>query len=271
MDSDSLFDSVAQKRKDDSVTAGQKRFKLKRYDHLSAQALKPFGVSDLEKADLKTLWSIIVNGSKTVKYFAEWPDKDPWRKGIAVSRLAEVMTAVIKTLKDEKFARLLDAKILQSALDEATNLETALAILNAGKGTQATSRVTLSNLGAPKPKQRSQAEVATAAGALYAWLKQPKSTLRGLMSFMAQGGVFYAGSVAEKAARAYVLHGEEDENCFIQAAITRACSSKDADEPDNDQEVLFTADLKEDPNILSCYINRCFVCPCTSLCVPQGA
>jgi len=254
MDNDSLFGRVAaEKRKDDSEQVGQKRFKLKRYDHLSAQALKPFGVSDLDKADLKTLWSIIVNGSKTVKYFAEWPDKDPWRKGIAVSRLAEVMTAAIKTLQDEKFARLLDAKILQSALDEATKLEPSLRILNAGKGTQATSRVTLSNLGAPKQKQRSESEVATAATALYAWLKQPRSTLRALMSFMSQGGVFYAGSVAEKAARAYVLHGEEDEKSFVQAAITRACNSKAADEPDDDQEALFCSaeqELKEDINSL---------------------
>ena len=43
--------------------------------------------------------------------------------------------------------------------------------------------------------------------ALHEWLSKESSTLRGLFSFLAAGGVYYTSSCAEKTARAYVNHG----------------------------------------------------------------
>ena len=242
MDNDGLFGDATNniKRKAEEATSTGKRFKLKRYDHLAAQALKPHGVSNIEMADLKSLWTIIANGNKSVLYFAEWPDTDPWRKGIAISRLAEVMLAVITTLKDPKFAKHLRVSfLLTSAMTEAIKLSPALLVLNAGKGSKTAAKVTITTLGNAKSTPKNKDDVIKAANELYAWLSQKKSTLRALLSFMSQGGVFYAATVAEKAARAYILHGDEDQEAFVNAAVARTCSTEKTEEPDNDQDALF--------------------------------
>ena len=52
------------------------------------------------------------------------------------------------------------------------------------------------------PIDRADAE--TAAKAVYAWLRQPKSHLRVILKMLAKGGAFYIAFANEKLTRAYI-------------------------------------------------------------------
>ena len=145
---------------------------------------------------------MLKNGNKTTKYFAEWADEDDYRKGIAVSRLAQVLSKTIEVLKDPKFKQLLDSKVLEIAMKEALILLPHVDLLNGGKCSEKEQRVTMSSLGQTNDGPiRVQSDVEASAKVLYEWLNKDQSTLRGMISFLSQGGVFYAAAVAEKGAR----------------------------------------------------------------------
>ena len=240
-DGEGLFaQATGVKRKSEEENAEKRRL-LRRYDHLAVQALNPFGVSEIDRATLSQLWEIICNGNKATSYFAEWPDKDIYRKGIAISRLAQVLVNAIEVLEDEKFARLLDKNTMKMACEEGKKLLPALRTLNGGKASQTVRKVTLGTLGVKAEPGRPEQEVEQAAKVLYEWISKQQSTLRALLSFLSQGGVFYAAACADKAARAYAKCSSEDETVFIQAAKARLCSGKKDKEEDapDDQACLF--------------------------------
>ena len=240
------YGNAGQKRKGLDEEA-DKRKMLRRYDHLAVQALNPFGVSEINKATLGQLWEIISNGNKTTSYFAEWPDKDPYRKGIAISRLAQVLEACVEVLKDAKFSQLLEKGILKNALQEAGELSKYLSTLNGGKSSQGPKKISLSTLGSTAEPAKPEKEVEEAAKQLWKWLCKDASTLRALMSFLSQGGVFYAAACAEKAARCYAKCSKETEATFVEAAKARLCCNKTAEQeiaPD-DVACLFTTPEKK--------------------------
>ena len=243
-DADCLFGSATSEKRKATEDLSEKRKLLRRYDHLAAQALNPFGVSELEKASLSQLWEIIVSGNKQTNYFAEWPDKDPYRKGIAISRLAQVLIAAIEMLKDEKFGKLLDSTILAKAMHEAAGLLPDLQVLNGGKASQTERKITISTLGMKKEPGKTEAEVGQASKTLYTWLANGNSTLRALLSFLSQGGVFYAATCAEKAARSYVKHGSATESIFTESAKARLCRPHTEEEAIDDQACLFLENVK---------------------------
>ena len=239
-DADGLFaKAMAGKRAIDEEDSDKRKL-LRRYDHLAVQALNPFGVSDLDKATLSQLWEVIKNGNKTTSYFAEWADSTAYRKGIAVSRLAEVLEKTIEVLKDPKFKELLNKTIMEEALKEATILSAHLANLNGGKSSQTERKVTMSTLGKKDGPTKPQSAVEISAKYLYDWLAQETSTLRGLISFLSQGGVFFAAHCAEKGARSYVKCGGEKQEDFVAAAVARLCKKETQEEeaPD-DSSILF--------------------------------
>ena len=242
-DADGLFGKTIGKRALEETD--EKRKLLRRYDHLSVQALNPFGVSELEKASLSQIWQLVKQGNKTTCYFAEWADETPYRKGIAISRLAEVMEKAVEVLKDPKFKLLLNGEIHKTALQEGEKLLAHLQILNGGKASQGEQKVSLSNLGKQSGPVRSEEEIQRAAMGLYEWLAKDSSPLRGLLSFMAQGGVFYAAGTAEKAARAYVKYGGEKPDDFVKAAVERLCRKEKVEELVDDTACLFTTPPKE--------------------------
>ena len=245
-DADSLFgNATGTKRPLDEDS--EKRKLLRRYDHLAVQALNPWGVSDLDKANLPQIWQLLKNGNKTTKYFAEWADEDDYRKGIAVSRLAQVLSKTIEVLKDPKFKQLLDQKVLEIAMKEALVLLPHVDLLNGGKCSEKEQRVTMSSLGQTNDGPiRVQSDVERSAKVLYEWLNQDQSTLRGMISFLSQGGVFYAAAVAEKGARSYVKCSTDKEADFVKAAVARLCKKAPISEaaPD-DTSILFTTPAKE--------------------------
>ena len=247
LDEADLFGRATKSKRAIEEDPEDKRKLLRRYDHLAVQALNPFGVSEVDKASLPQLWQLIKAGNKTTCYFAEWADANVYRKGIAVSRLSEVLVKTIEILKDQKFGLLLDKKILTSALDEAKRLLPHVTVLNGGKASQTEKKITMSNLGQKDcGPTRSHTEVEASAKFLYQWLSQEQSTLRGLMAFLSQGGVFYSASCAEKAARSYVKCSSDTEKDFLAAALARLCKTDAPEEaaPD-DTSILFETPVKE--------------------------
>jgi hypothetical protein len=222
-----------------------KRRLLRRWDHIAVQALNPFGVSDIEKATLTQIWEIVAQGHKKANYLAEWPDEDDYRRGVAISRLAQVLLAAIEILDDEKMTKLLDKVILLKARREAIDLLPHLRMLNGGKASQEPRKTTLGSLGTAKEIPKKEEEVSNSAKELHTWLQQPTSTLRALLSFLSQGGVFYSASVAEKTARSYVHCKQASPEDFSRIATARLCKIKSEDTaPPDDQACLFE-DLDE--------------------------
>ncbi len=68
--------------------------KLRRYDQVAAMYVNPNGISPLHYAPNIKLWADVSKGNKRVAYFSEFADNDPYRRGIAISRLAETFVAL---------------------------------------------------------------------------------------------------------------------------------------------------------------------------------
>ena len=252
-DGNGLFaTAISGKNKSDKLSQSSdepdaKRRLLRRWDHIAVQALNPFGVSDIEKATLTQIWEIVAQGHKKANYLAEWPDEDDYRRGIAISRLAQVLQAAIIVLTDKKMAKLLDKIILEKAQVEANALLPHLRILNGGKASQEPRKTTLGSLGTAKEVPKTEEEVSNSAKELHAWLQQPTSTLRALLSFLSQGGVFYSATVAEKTARSYVHCKQASPEEFSRIAKARLCRVKNDDAaPPDDQACLFDDLIKEE-------------------------
>ena len=84
----------------DSET-GEKRSKLRRYEHVGPQVLNVAGVSPIHECSNKALWSTTVKGNKSVAFYSEFCSNDAYRQGIARSRHAEAMLALGVVLEDE--------------------------------------------------------------------------------------------------------------------------------------------------------------------------
>ena len=51
---------------------GEKREKLRRYEHTAAQVLNVAGVSPIHECSNKALWTIVKKGNKGVAFFSEF-------------------------------------------------------------------------------------------------------------------------------------------------------------------------------------------------------
>ena len=60
-----------------------------------------------------------------------------------------------------------------------------------------------------------------AINALYAWLQEPKSHLRGAMAMLSAGGIFFVAQAHERSIRAYMAHGGGTKEKFLEAMQTR--------------------------------------------------
>ena len=78
----------------DSAT-GEKRTKLRRYEHVAPQVLNVGGVSPIHECSNKALWSTTTKGNKSVAFYSEFCSKDAYRQGIAGSRHAETYVLIV--------------------------------------------------------------------------------------------------------------------------------------------------------------------------------
>jgi hypothetical protein len=100
-----------------------KRRKLRSYDLLPSQALNSMGASSVETMSLKEQHDTVKKGNKAVDFFSEWGDEDTNRKGIAVSRLAEVMLQLHTRMHDKATEQVIKPDILSKANKELDELK----------------------------------------------------------------------------------------------------------------------------------------------------
>ena len=82
-----------------------KRAKLKPYDLLPSQVLNAMGESGIQTTSLKQLADVQARGNKAAAYFTELYDDSRPRRGIAISRLAEVHLRTVEKSSQNKSGR----------------------------------------------------------------------------------------------------------------------------------------------------------------------
>ena len=95
-----------------------KRQKLKGFDLVSAQMLNCMGASGVETVTSEKLAKAMSKGNKMAIYFTEFCDELGSRKGIAVSRLAEVQLAAGERLDKETWKTHLGEVLYKAAMLE---------------------------------------------------------------------------------------------------------------------------------------------------------
>lgn len=196
----------------------QKRRKLKAYDLMPAQTLNAMGESGIGNASLAKVAEAMAAGNKAALFFSELCDESDVkekRKGVAVSRLAEVMLKVGRKLKEPLYKKYLQSDLHTKAMTEFTKLEPAFTELM-GKGITMDDDAALTvgkiAYGSGSAESKDPAKVDAAAKDVYDWLRKEDSKFRQLMAFLSASGLFYVGSVHEKSHRAYIHHGYKVDN-----------------------------------------------------------
>ena len=223
----SMFGQVAPS---DAKEPAAKRVCLKAYDLAPAQALNCMGVSRIESISLAELVKMLSAGNKAAKYFTDFADDDLERKGVAISRMAQVMTIALERIEGDVAAKVLDKAVLHDALKEVQELKPYLVILNGGmnQGSGSKSLKYANAQAAPK----NATDVKAAAEKVYQWLNKPTSTLRSLLSFLSGGGCWYVAACHEKTARAYIKKGISEHD-FTEASIKRLIKPRSEDDGDD--------------------------------------
>jgi hypothetical protein len=213
-----------------AIAPAAKRSKLKAYDLAPAQALNSMGVSRVESIGLLELEHMLSSGNKVAKYFSEYADDDPERKGVAISRMSQVMLIAMERLEGDVASKVLDKGVLREALKEVTEMKPYFMTLNGGMN-QSTGSKSLKYATIPVAS-KSVKDIEVAARKVFEWLNKPMSTLRSLLSFLSGGGCWYVCAVHEKSSRAYIKKGLT-EGDFIESSIKRLSKSLPADDGDD--------------------------------------
>ena len=141
--------------------------------------------------------------------FSELCYLEPEWKGVAVSRLAQVMVAAIQRIRTCRLLRSnIRREVLVSIDQEMAVLYPHFVTLNAGAGA-----VRVGELPRDEPRR--------AARAVYDWLCLPRSPLRSALALFSSGGLFYAAQCREKGARAAIIHAPIHVCDFKEAAVAQ--------------------------------------------------
>ena len=182
------------------------------------------------------MWSATKAGNEFAKYHANFAAELPEdggdvRVSIAISQTAEALLAVIHQLEtggraDGNLGKLCDKAALDKAKAEADALKPHLEVLNFGKGTlsekkakgfQSVKRAKTE----PSGPVRTKEQIEAAAKKMYDFLQREKSMLRSLLEILSAGGVFWAGYVALRTAKAAVACKPIDKEDFVAGAVAR--------------------------------------------------
>ena len=226
----SIFGSQSSMCSSEAAAPAAKRVRLKAYDLAPAQALNSMGVSRIESISLLELEKMLSAGNKAAKYFTEFADDDPERKGVAISRMAQVMMIALERLEGDIAAKVLDKAVVLEAMKEVRELKPHFVTLNGGMNQGSGSKSMKYAMIQAAPK--SAKDITVAAQKVFEWLCRPTSTLRSLLSFLSGGGCWYVAACHEKTARAYIKKGiTEDE--FAESSIKRLMKTPSADDGDD--------------------------------------
>ena len=121
------------KRKGSDDEAMEKRTKLRRYDQVGPQLLQVAEVSSIHECSYKKLWKWAKEGGYKVALHSEWCSEDPYRRGVALSRFAEVMLQVGVALTDKTWDKVLLPAILETVRKDFEKHKESLEVLYGGK------------------------------------------------------------------------------------------------------------------------------------------
>ena len=161
------------------------------------------GASGIETIDLCRLWKSMSSGNKVAEAFSELCFDDPERRGVGLSRLAEVMVGTIERLTGQEHYRLcLKTELWEAVERECKQLLPAFKALYAGRGVADGDSASIRAVPASDP-----GDLTGHVEKVYEWLSQASSPLRSVIALLSAGGLFYVAQCHEKGARAWLASG----------------------------------------------------------------
>jgi hypothetical protein len=208
------------------------RSKLWAYDHATHQLLNDKGDSGIETVGLSPLWAGVCKGNSQVAFFSESADESSQHnRGIACSRNAETLQKSIEKLKHSDYVKIIDPVIYKKAMAEATMLLPHCVVLN-GCDIPTESSGGVAAIRSGSTIVRDKAAVSASAAAMYTWLTQEESALRGLLGLLSGNGLFYVTQVHEKIGRAYLSEKNISVGEFASECKERLCGAKSSSTDD---------------------------------------
>ena len=223
----------------------KKRRFLRRTDHLSVKAMDPSARSPAWDCPLEELWNVVESGDKWTQFYSELVDNDPYRRGIAISRLCETLSLLDEWLSSSHFPILFKEEVVTMVRKEYTEkLKPYIAILNGGKASQ-NKKSGLFGAGGVKKNTIPEPEVEKAVEGLYGWLTDEKSLLRSLLFVVSWGAVPWCAYVGEKVVRSAICRtgGKLSKSDLIAASKARLCGPARPDVDDMHKSAYNLADL----------------------------
>ena len=203
-----------------------KRTCLRRADYVQSQMLQPHAPSQIEQAPLGPLWSLAKAGNKWTEHYTYLAHCDPLRQGVAISQAAQALKHAISHFRQERVKAVLKPDIYEKVRKVVDEIYPHLEKLDGGYNVQG-KKQGFHSLGR-QATTRTDAEVETAAKALYKWFKKEACPFRGYLQIISGGGIVYVSQVEEKLMRAYFVCGGATEQSFILACKKRLCSDLSA-------------------------------------------
>ena len=213
---------------------GERRTKLREREAVATVMYSPWEASRVETLSIKDLWKLSCEGDDYVAYHSELcadsSTGGPYRVGVGLSRNAAVLAKAIERLQTDNMKAVLDDHKLALVLGEAEQLLPHLQILDFGKGSEnsdgATTLRAVRKWGTDSKTSHTAEEIKAAACAVHEWLQKKQSPLRGLLSVLSGGGLFYSAYAAELTMRGWVQFGGATAEIAEKAALERGLKNQ---------------------------------------------
>lgn len=207
----------------------ERRVKLREDESVAKMLFNPWDCSRLDNVTPKELWDHVAQGDEWIMFHTELAAQEAsggaYRVGVGLSRSAGVLIKCLERLESENVRLIMDGDKLDRALVEARDLLPHLRVLNFGKGSETTENAsylkTWRKQAVDARASHTEAEIKDAAKNLHAWLAKEQTPLRGILSILAGGGLFFAGYAAELTLRGWVKGGGATEATAQAAALAR--------------------------------------------------
>ena len=187
--------------------------------------MDPYGEGELGTITLKALWSHASKGHDHCERFSEYAIDDKNYQGYALAKSMKSLHLAIAAAIDEKEAgELLDPTVFATIKAEGEALLPHVITLSGGQMRKETPLLNTFKAAAIEP-----AIARKAAKEVYAWLQKSKSPLRGVLKFLANGGLFYTGIANEKMTRAFLANASVSEDNFVDLGKHRLCQTPAVD------------------------------------------
>ena len=215
-----------------TIGSGKKRSHdvLQPWDLFPAKVLRCGKKAAIEEAtSYEELWAFTADGGKSMPYKDEYHSPHPHIRGVAISRFAQAMLALCKSITSEDSLALkevLKPEVFSVMNTEATQFMEHLTILDgSGLPSKADGVTAKPVLGKTAIEWRETEKVRAAVAYLKQWFKK-KSKLRDTVKTLQLGGLFYTAHVFLLCTRSYLICGEgRSDETMADDAVARLWQS----------------------------------------------